>query len=87
MPAARNNGQIHIGSFTLANLFLSADLGALSVMKENELDFSINNLFDTTPPISLASPNIGPNGTRAGYNSGNSGTLGREFIIGVRSKF
>jgi iron complex outermembrane recepter protein len=85
IPAGTAVGQTKVGSFTLANLYLSADLGKLGVMNENELTLSVNNLFDQDPPYYGAVPNVGSASTTAGFTNG--GTLGRMFTVGIRTKF
>ena len=74
--------QTHIGSYTVADLFLSADLGDVAILKDNELEFAVANLTDKDPPYSGAQPN--PQAT-GGF--GNGGTLGRMFRLGLRTKF
>ena len=74
--------QTHIGSYTVADLFLSADLGDVAILKDNQLEFAVTNLMDKDPPYSGAQPN--PQAT-GGF--GNGGTLGRMFRLGLRTKF
>jgi iron complex outermembrane receptor protein len=74
--------QTHIGSYTVADLFLSADLGDVAILKDNQLEFAVTNLTDKDPPYSGAQPN--PQAT-GGF--GNGGTLGRMFRLGLRTKF
>jgi len=74
--------QSHIGSFTVADLFLSADLGSVKFLKDSTLEFAVTNLFDADPPYSGAQPNAQAAG---GFDNG--GTLGRMFRLGLRTKF
>lgn len=74
--------QAHIESFTVADLFLSAELGDVVILKDSELEFAVTNLMDKDPPYSAAQPN--PQAT-GGF--GNGGTLGRMFRLGLRTKF
>jgi outer membrane receptor protein involved in Fe transport len=75
-------GQTHIGSFTVADLFFSADFGDIKFLKDNTLEFAVTNLFDADPPYSGAQPNAQAPG---GFDNG--GTLGRMFRLGLRTKF
>lgn len=82
IPAGTSPGQSKVDSFTLASLYLSADLGQFMIAKSNTLEFSVDNLFDTDPPYYGAQV---VNGTIGGFANG--GTLGRMFRIGLRSTF
>ncbi|MFC4312534.1 TonB-dependent receptor domain-containing protein [Steroidobacter flavus] len=74
--------QTHIESFTVADLFLSATLGDITVLKDTALEFAVTNLLDEEPPYSGAQPNAQASG---GFENG--GTLGRMFRLGLRTKF
>ncbi len=74
--------QNHIESFTVADLFLSAELGDITVLKDTALELAVTNLLDEEPPYSGAQPNAQASG---GFENG--GTLGRMFRLGLRTKF
>jgi iron complex outermembrane receptor protein len=70
--------QTSVDSFTTVDLYLSADLGRLSVIKDAELTLNIDNALNTDPPYSN-------NGAGIGYTNG--GTIGRLITVGIRAKF
>lgn len=79
--SATLNSQFHqtsVDAFTTVDLFISADLGKLGVIKETELTFNVDNVFNTDPPYS----NLG---SGIGYTNG--GTLGRLITVGIQAKF
>lgn len=73
--------QTRIASFTVADLYLSADLGNVRFFKETSLEFAVTNLFDQNPPYSGVQPNAQ---AVAGFDNG--GTLGRMFRLGIRTR-
>ncbi len=82
IPKGTAVGQTSVDSFTLVNLSLSANLGAFMIAKDNTLELSVDNIFDTDPPFYAGQPTPG---ALSGFANG--GTLGRMVRIGLRSRF
>ncbi len=70
--------QTRVDSFTTVDLYFSADLGQLAVIKDTELTLNIDNVLDADPPYSNS-------GSGIGYTNG--GTIGRLISFGIRAKF
>lgn len=83
IPVGTVVGQSHVGSFTLADISLTASLGGFAAIKENQLELSVSNIFDTDPPYYGAQGGNSQN--QLGFANG--GTLGRLVRVGLRSKF
>lgn len=86
IPTGTAVGQTDVDPFTVVNLYLSADLGKLAILDENELTLSINNIMDQAPPYFGVQQTLGQS-VYTGFNPATGSTLGRMFIIGLRSKF
>lgn len=76
-------GQSRISSFTLADLFVSIDIGKVTPLKETLLTLTVQNLFDRDPPFSADRPQSA--GSLSGF--GNGGTLGRTIGLGLQKRF
>ena len=75
--------QAEIGSFNTFDLFASYDFKGESVLKDLSLTLSVNNLFDTDPPLSRRIVQTTP--SNSGYTNG--ATLGRLIQLGFSKKF
>lgn len=81
IPTGTSAGQTHVSGYTVSDLFVGYDVGAISVLKNTALTISVQNLFDKNPPYYGASVSAG---ALSGFTNG--GTLGRTISLGIRTR-
>lgn len=79
--------QTHVPSFHPFNLYMSYDLdNAFSWSKGAAISLTINNIFDSQPPLYLAGGGVVP-GNGGTTIAANGTTLGRYFLLNLRKSF